>query len=202
MGCEEMRQARATTPGVDDRGRPRRARARRGTASFLAMTYLVLFSSLALGFHAATTMSVQVAANDRRSAAAQSAAESGLAFMKYQLKPVSVPPNTPRDGLVTEVYNDLKAQLAGSGTLAGASVGGGAQFRSDLTLLSDGSFLMVTRGRQGAATQVERTIQLRINVRQQRATSFDHAVASRGGIQLLKGSITASPDPAAAKLAS
>ena len=40
--------------------------ARRGVASVLAMLYLVIFSTLALGFFASTTLSTQIAGNDRR----------------------------------------------------------------------------------------------------------------------------------------
>src|SRR5437762_9478662 len=53
-------------------------RRRRGVAALLAMLYLVIFSTLALGFYSAVTTAAQVAQNDERVMNAQVATESGL----------------------------------------------------------------------------------------------------------------------------
>src|SRR4051812_17262150 len=82
-------------------------RRRRGIAWVLAMLYLVLFSTLAVGFYAATTMSAQMARNDRSGAEAQLAAESGLQFMRYQLGCMDIPTATTNANLLSATASEL-----------------------------------------------------------------------------------------------
>src|SRR5438128_856874 len=100
-----------------------RRRARRGVVSVLAMLYLVIFATLALGFYTAVTTSVQIAHNDERAMNAQIAAESGLQFMRYQLGQVRFPGSTPTDQILQEVFNDLVAQTLNSANLNGHPIG-------------------------------------------------------------------------------
>src|SRR5689334_18181538 len=74
---------------------PKRRRA--GMTSVLAMLYLILFSSLAVGFYAATNTAVQVSSNERHARQAMLSAESGMEFMRLILGNVEIPPNTPSD---------------------------------------------------------------------------------------------------------
>src|ERR1051325_8327267 len=90
--------------------RRRRVYQRRGVASVLAMLYLIIFATLALGFYTAVTTSAQLAPNDDRALGAQSAAETGLQYLKYQLGQVRFPSNTPSDKIFQELFNDLQAQ--------------------------------------------------------------------------------------------
>jgi len=96
---------------------------RRGIASLLAMLYMIIFSTLALGFYAAVTMAAQLAHNDEKAMGAQVATESGLAFITYQLGRVSVPGSTPPNQVMQEVYNDLLKQQAVGGNLNGRPIG-------------------------------------------------------------------------------
>src|SRR5688572_19538939 len=84
------------------------ARRRRGVASMLAMLYLVLFASLALGFYAAVTMSAQISRNERHMFEAQLSAESGMKFMRYQFASLNLPDKTTPDNLM----ENLRAELA------------------------------------------------------------------------------------------
>ena len=64
------------------------------------MLYLVLFSTMAIGFYATTTMSMQLSANDERIARAELAAESGMDFIRLHLAAVRIPTSaTPADAL-------------------------------------------------------------------------------------------------------
>src|SRR5215204_2272943 len=91
--------------------RPRRhPAARRGIASLMAMLYLVIFSTLALGFYSAVTTASQLAHNDEKAMGAQAAVESGLAFLRYELSRVRVPGNTVPNQMLAEVCKDLAAQ--------------------------------------------------------------------------------------------
>ena len=90
--------------------RPRPA-LRRGVASILAMMYLMLFAILAVGFYATTGTNSQVAHNEQRRHVSLSAAESGMDFMRYHLSQMKIPPTTPENQVLQEIYNDLSDQL-------------------------------------------------------------------------------------------
>src|SRR5215218_10206960 len=80
---------------------------RRGATAVLAMLYLVLFSTMAVGFYAATTMSAQVSANDERITRSFAATESGMDFIRFHLARVNLPsdPNTPDP--TYELWHDI-----------------------------------------------------------------------------------------------
>src|SRR3954468_18048704 len=99
-----------------------RERKRRGMTSVLAMLYLVLFGTLAVGFYSATTTQTQIASNDEHIARSFMAAESGMDFMRYQLGRVSVPPHTPNDQVIDQLYIDLQAQLNDTGNLGSTTI--------------------------------------------------------------------------------
>lgn len=189
--------------------------ARRGATAVLAMLYLVLFSTLALGFYAATTTAVQVSHNDGQVSRAFLASESGLDFMRYQLARVSIPAYAPAESVTSELVNDLKARLESTGNMPGLTVGavgnvitipaepnkyikldadGNAGFRATITDWPEqGKVVMKVVGRYGTTT-VARAIQMDFTRVPKDPSVFDFAVASKGQILMKKGSIT-SLDP-------
>jgi hypothetical protein len=197
---------------------------RRGITSLLAMLFLVLFSTLAIGFYAATNTASQVSANDDRIARAFMAAESGMEFMKYQLARVSIPANTQVDNVMDELYNDLQHQLDGTSNLGSLTISrsgntisipgdgngkvnlddhGDAGFRITITdwageivVKSDGSY----RGTSGAS----RSITMDFSRQPKTTTIFDYAIASKGQIQMKKGAVTSinGVDPSIAQMMS
>src|SRR4051812_23296836 len=84
---------------------------RRGMAAVLAMIYLVLFATLAVGFYATVTISTQVARNERDVNDALRAAESGVGFVRYELAQVTVPPGTTGAAVTDALLADLRTQL-------------------------------------------------------------------------------------------
>jgi hypothetical protein len=68
------------------------AHSRRGSATVLAMMFLVIFAMLGLAFYAMVTVSVAVARNDRNSATAEAALQSGMEYTKYVLSSVVYDP--------------------------------------------------------------------------------------------------------------
>jgi len=100
-----------------------RLRLRRGITSMLAMLYLVLFATLAVGFYASTGTSAQVSTNEQRRYRALGAAESGMDFMRYQLFQTAVPPTTPNDQVLNEIFKDLQVQLNGTPNMGSKTVG-------------------------------------------------------------------------------
>jgi hypothetical protein len=196
----------------------------------LSMLFLVLFSTLAVGFYSSTNMTVQTAENDRRVALAQMAAECGMDLMRYQLAHVLIPPNTPSNQVIGALAGQLSANLNGTRNMGGESVGlvnnviyipatqshtlaldalGLQRFRiaitawgSDVVVKSTGSYGGTVSG--GAVVSVNRSITMDFTAKAVPTQSFDYALASKGQIVVSKGSVTAtaSVDPAIASLMS
>src|SRR5213080_4352834 len=99
-----------------------RKHTRRGITSVLAMLYLTLFTTLALGFYAAVSTSLKVASNEQSTARALRASESGMAFIKYHLANLDVPANTASDSLFDTVYGRLQTRLNGYPNMGGNTI--------------------------------------------------------------------------------
>ncbi|HSI35322.1 MAG TPA: hypothetical protein VK986_17205 [Tepidisphaeraceae bacterium] len=176
------------------------SRPRRGSTAVLAMLFLILFAALALGFFAATQTSVQVARADVQSAESMVAAESGMAFMRYQLARLRVPANTSPGLMLKAVADRLAANLDGTANLGGATVaydgttvrvpGGaadasipvnatGGRFAATVTY-DNGRFVVSVTGRH-TDSAIARTIRIRFDA-SSRTGLFDYAIASRGPI--------------------
>src|SRR5205823_2385566 len=64
---------------------------RRGMTALLAMLYLTLIASLAVGFYASTNSAVMVSENEKRTNLAQMSCESGMDFMNFHLAQLTIP---------------------------------------------------------------------------------------------------------------
>jgi hypothetical protein len=181
------------------------------------MLYLVLFSTLALGFYAATTTAVQVSHNDEQVSRAFLASESGMDFMRFHLARVSIPPSTTGNASTAELANDLKARLESTGNMPGLTVAasgsvihipaepdrfikldsaGNAGFRATITDWPEqGKVVLKVAGRYGSTMVSGRAIQMDFTRVPKESSIFDHAVASKGQIVMQKNAIT-SLDPA------
>src|SRR5436190_13378569 len=121
---------------------------RRALTSMLAMLYLVLFATLAVGFYASTNPDGQVSVNEQRRYRALGAAESGMDYIRYQLAQVAIPPSTTADQVITEINKDLSVQINGTPNMGSKTVGIDllgttinipSQANQYITLASDGS---------------------------------------------------------------
>ena len=183
---------------------------RRGVTSIIAMMYLVLISTLAVGFYAVMTTSSQMSHNDEHTAHAYLAAESGMDFIRRQLAKVTVPPNIGGAAAIDYYYADLQTMLNGTGNMDGHTIG---RFENTVTIPSDGYIKLDPAGHAkvratltdwngevvakiegfyGTAS-VARTITMDFTRDQLSSNVFDFAVASRGGILMKKGSVSTAP---------
>jgi hypothetical protein len=198
---------------------------RRGMSSVLAMLFLIIFSTMAVGFYATTATQSQVAASDRRIARAYTAAESGMDFMRYQLGGVSIPPGTASDDVVAALFEDLQLQLDETGNLGKYSIvqsgntiyipddgegtipldaDGDSRFRATITDWAGEIVVKVEGINGGGENPITRAITMDFT-RVQHATSvFDYAVASKGQVLMQKGTVSsvAGVDPAIATVMS
>lgn len=92
--------------------RPRHRRRRgRGITSVIALLYLILMTTLAVGFYAVTTTSARMSNNDQRIARALLAADAGMEFMRYHMAAVAIPATTPADQLFDALFTQLGSRL-------------------------------------------------------------------------------------------
>src|SRR5687767_3309077 len=175
-----------------------RSRRRRGVASMLAMLYLMLFSTLALGFYTATTMAAQISRNERGMAEAQHAAESGLRFMRYKLAQVTVPPYTKDADVPAEIYEDLVQILEKSDNLASRPITASGstisipaitlsdrtRFAASVRWANNAGQLTVTGLSSNGSAAVTRRIQVNCTLAQRGPDIFGFGLASQGAIQL------------------
>jgi Tfp pilus assembly protein PilX len=199
----------------------RPVRARRGFAAVLAMLYLVLFSTLAVGFVAAFNASAQVSHTEKHLIDARLAAESGMAFLRYHLWSLDIDHSTPPAMLFEEVYKSMSQALDDTPNLGSYSVGydgatitlpaeseaaiplddDGCTFRATLT--RDGKEIVARVVGQAGGASVTRGIELRYGIFERPSSIFDYGVASRSTITMIGNTaIVGSPNPAAGSVLS
>ena len=152
----------------------------RGVTSLLAMMYMVLFATLALGFFAATTTSSQVAGNDEQAMRAMLACESGASFMRFQMAAMDLPYGTNNANLMTNAVAALGANLNDTPNMGGKTVAitGGViylpsqttwmtldpaskmRFRAEIRQTPGTSTLAVTVRGAAASSSISRGVQL------------------------------------------
>lgn len=207
----------ARTAGRLGRDKPPRASARRrGMAALMAMMLMAVFAVLAIGFYASVNMASQIAANERRGAAAMAAADSGLAFVRYQLAHLAAE-HVPEEHLLVEVAHGLAALMNDTGNLGygaqevgmspgldailipkagGAMVrlGDGSGFRCKITR-SGRSLVVKVAGYSGtASSEPAKGVEYTFDAKQIPAPLFDYGVASVGPVTVdNKVSIGGSP---------
>ena len=177
----------------------RRRPARRGFSSVLAMLFLVLFSTLAIGFYSTTTMSSQIARNQQSIALAQAGAEAGTQYIRYQFDQMTIPPNPPN--LLQSVATAL-AGLNGTSVMNGSSVtitnnaiyipsqtgwsnidsttGVSTKFRAMIT--TSGAFVVCTVDGAGPSGTVEKAIQLKYQTAPKAGAILNYGVAAAGTV--------------------
>lgn len=157
----------------------------RGVTSLLAMMYMVLFATLALGFFAATTTSSQVAGNDEQAMRAMLACESGASFMRFQMAAMDLPYGTNSANLMTNAVAALGANLNDTPNMGGKTVAntGGViylpsattwmtldpdskmRFRAEIRQTPGTSTLVVTVRGAAASSTISRGVQLNFRPR-------------------------------------
>ena len=172
-------------------------------ASVLAMLYLVLFATLAVGFYEGVNIQAQVARNDRMMQQAQIAADSGMNFMRYQLGNAPLPAG-PASGLIDALVAKLGPMLNGTPNMNGYTVqntGGtiwipaanqwitldptaGTAFRAKITNTGTTLIVIVTgRGGSSSSSAIEQAIEMQY----QPSTIgdiFTYGIASKSPITL------------------
>ena len=166
------------------------------------MLYLVLFSTLAVGFYAATAMNAQIARNEKGLQQSDAAADGGMQFIRYQLGQVLIDPTTPQSGLLNAVAVQLGSQLNGTANMNGHTVQNtngaiyipapnswvpldpstGSQFRVVIT--QSGTSLLVTATGSRAGSTIKKGIRLQYQPAERAGALFDYGIASKSPISM------------------
>ena len=184
---------------------------RHGVTALLAMIFLVLFATLAVGFYASITQTTVIATNEKNGTISLTAAESGMDFVRYQLALIKVPPMVPVDQTFDYLASHLQDALEASPNLGGRRVAisstgvsipaspdqyiqldnSGSAFHA--TLEKVGANVRVkTTGRFISAVASDRAVQMDYQRTQVNTTIYNYAVAAQGGVIMQKGSVGAS----------
>jgi len=183
-------------------------RNRRGITSVIAMLFLVLIGTLALGFYTSVTTATALAKNDRRTAKALMAAESGIQFMRNRLAHTTIPPNTQSAQLLNELENDLRNDDVILGNLLGAPMVRQGNVLTIPMIVTDslensgftvtltdigavGEIVCTVKGRSGGGAAVsQKGVRLDFTRQPIETNIYDNAVAAKGKLVMQKGSIT------------
>ena len=185
-----------------------RTRRQRGTAVILSMMFLVLFSTLAVGFAVATEMSSQIAGNQRNLALARSSAEAGMSFIRYQLGSITLPNGTNSSNLLQNTATQLAGlsalssaanmgsntvQVTGSGSSAAIYIPSATAWMSldsstsskfQAAITQSGNNLVVTTHGAGPSTTVTRGVQIQFTPTSGNNGILNYGIAARGPITL------------------
>jgi hypothetical protein len=131
--------------------------------SVLAMLYLVLFASLAVGFYAATNTAVQIAANERHVRQAMLSTESGMEFMRLVLGNVELPARTSADQVWTKLCQQVAAQIDrtpnfGNANITPPSSGVTTWTLPTLTMPGGGQCSVTLAPKDGSAENIDVTV--------------------------------------------
>lgn len=161
--------------------RSSRSRIRKGVASLLAMLYLTIFATLAVGFAEACVLNAQISRNERNLAQSRVSADAGLSFARYYLGTMTLPAGTTNANLLANTAAQLGNQLNNTTNMGGAgkivtvtsgttiylpsqtgwiTVDNATSGKSRIDITQNGSNLVVTSHGTGSDTNVVRGAQI------------------------------------------
>src|SRR5258706_6829381 len=193
--------------------------ARSGITAVLAMLYLTLMASLALGFYSASNTAVLVSDNEQKVERTRLAAESGLDFARFHLGKVSIKSSAPITQHFSMMSDQLSARLNGSGNLDNGSIytdsfstirvpadtakfikadDKGSEFQFIITDLGNRQIRVTSTGRNSYASAITgiRTVRLDFELQQKPSTIFQYGIATRGTVSTSgSSSLLGQPNP-------
>jgi len=186
--------------------------------ALLAMLYLALMASLAVGFYASSNSAVMVSENEKRTNMALMSCESGLDFMNFHLAQLMIPHGGTAQQRMTALYNQLKTQLENTGnmgsktmSITGTSISipsqpdqyikldpSGSEFHCNIENLSigeDGRIDVKIIGRFNGYT-ARRAVHMNFVLNENPSQIFNYGVATKGSISTAGSStIRGATDP-------
>jgi len=177
---------------------------RQGMTALIAMLYLALLASLAVGFYASTNSAAMVTENEKRGNMSLVSCESGMDFMRFHLSQLAIPHGVGEQARMNALYNQLKSQLENTGNLGSKTISitgttisipsspdqyikadaSGDEFRCTIASVSsgeEGTIQVKITGRYGGY-QSKRAVQMNFVLNQNASKIFDYGLATKGSI--------------------
>jgi hypothetical protein len=193
--------------------------ARRGVTAVLAMLYLTLMASLALGFYSASNTAAIVSSNEQKVERTRLAAESGLDFARFHVSKVLVPAKTPPLKHFTVLSDQMSTRLNGSDNIDKGNIytdgltiirvpadptkfiksdDKGSEFQFTITDIGDRKIRISAVGRNMNTISVAgmRMVQLDFELQQNQSKVFSYGIATMGTVTTSGSArLSGSPDP-------
>jgi len=172
--------------------------------ALIAMLYLTLIASLAVGFYASSNTGVLVSENEKRTNLALMSCESGLDFMNFHLAQLAIPHGGTAAQRMNALYNQLKLQLENTGNMGSKTISitgttisvpsnstqyikldpNGGEFRCTIENLSigeDGKIEVKIIGRHGGY-EARRAVRMNFVLNENPSQIFNYGLATKGSI--------------------
>jgi hypothetical protein len=193
--------------------------ARSGVTAVLAMLYLTLMASLALGFYSASNTAAIVSSNEQKVERTRLAAESGLDFARFHLANVLIPSKTPVTKHFSVLADQMATRLNGSGNLDNGSIytdgltiirvpadptkfikadDKGGEFQFTVIDIGDQKVRVSAIGRNMNTISVAgmRNVLLDFQLQQKQSSIFKYGIATRGTVSTSgSSSLLGRPNP-------
>ena len=193
-------------------------RQRRGVTSMLAMIYLILCSSLALGFYYSISTAIAVGDNSSAISHARLAAESGMEIIRVPLSRLVIPPSADAKNIIDVVHAQLADMLEATENLKGREIklvgktihipagedqfialdNSGSRFRVEIKQLGGSTDLSVRVLGRSSRSNVTRTVSMTFQEREHSSSILQYGIVSRAPISMDSNAfVTGMPTPAA-----
>lgn len=169
---------------------------RRGSAMVLSITFITMFSALAVAMVTLSSSNLQIAENQRKADVTRACAESGLEVVRYWMSTVAISGTTESDDRFTEVVATLQDELTNANatniglayTESTATISqvpldsaAGTSFSAVFTKIDNDTIQLDVTGHYG---QLSKTIRSHYSFAERADTVFDFGVASKGPVSL------------------
>jgi Tfp pilus assembly protein PilX len=168
----------------------------KGTILIVAMTFLVIFSALAVSMATMSGTNLQIAENQHKADSARICAESGLDVLRYWLSRVSISGTTADELKFSQIASSLQDDLTSQSitnvttscdsstiTIPNVTLDSQSQksFHGKITKITNNTLQLDITGVCGAIT---RTIRTDYNLGERANSVFDFGVATKGPLSL------------------
>ncbi|MCJ7544022.1 MAG: hypothetical protein MUP47_05555 [Phycisphaerae bacterium] len=182
-------------------------------ACILALILLAIMAALGAALAAGSCLGVVQSANQASIQCSLLQSESGLSYLMYTLRDVTLPAEVTGQDLLNALAAALQTRLNGTPNLAGAQVTvlgstisipsittDQGYFRATISLAADNVFNLTVAGSDGKTT---RSVGMSINAEGGSSSIFEYGVASRSAVSLTgNASVYGANDPNEAKILS
>jgi Tfp pilus assembly protein PilX len=182
-----------------------------GFACLLALILLIVMAVLAVAYAAGANIGLRQSSNHAGIQRSLLQSESGLAFMAYVMRGVTVPAQATGQDMLDALASSLETRLNGTTNLRGTlvSVNGSTisipsivtdEGRFSATVVLDGNSA-VRMTVQGSDGSIDRAVALKFNATSSLGGVFNYGIASKGAVQMTgNASIRGANDPSEANI--